>query len=368
MTQRIFHPVGQGAFYTETHNNDIKIVYDCGNWKKSKNSSKVVEQSFTKKDTIKILFISHFDFDHVSLISVLKNRVANIDFVVMPLLHDEEKRFLINFYQILGFDFIDLIQNPNSYFGENTKVIYIQKIEYNADIVSPDNVGIDTLANNSELKSGTPIMINKGIPFWVFIPYNLDYYQRNSDLENKLKKAGFDVNKLKTKTNYTIDEIVKDVSLSKPKGGKIFQQIYDSLNGKINKNSMILYSGPTRKIPGTRRINSIYCIPNLLYKRKISPFPVGCVYTGDGDLNLIKIEDIFKDYWRQIGTVQIPHHGDDSCFDYSFLNKDFLCPFSYGTKNNYGHPSSNVISKIIKYGGIPIPINENAMSTLIQTF
>lgn len=30
MIQRIFHPVGQGAFYSERHiQHDINIVYDC---------------------------------------------------------------------------------------------------------------------------------------------------------------------------------------------------------------------------------------------------------------------------------------------------------------------------------------------------
>ena len=92
MTQRIFHPIGQGAFYTEKHNN-LNIVFDCGYWRKSKKASKLVSQYFKKTDIIKILFISHFDFDHVSLIPTLKKSVANIDVVVMPLLHENEKFF-----------------------------------------------------------------------------------------------------------------------------------------------------------------------------------------------------------------------------------------------------------------------------------
>ena len=33
MIQRFFHPVGQGAFYSERHEyqgSDLNIVYDCG--------------------------------------------------------------------------------------------------------------------------------------------------------------------------------------------------------------------------------------------------------------------------------------------------------------------------------------------------
>ena len=59
---RIFHPIGQGAFYAELHSG-FNIVYDCGNWKKTTLSGNVVGQSFTADDVIDILFISHFDWD-----------------------------------------------------------------------------------------------------------------------------------------------------------------------------------------------------------------------------------------------------------------------------------------------------------------
>ena len=45
MIQRTFHPVGQGAFYSERHEN-YNIVYDCGSVNVSK-GKKVVSQSFS---------------------------------------------------------------------------------------------------------------------------------------------------------------------------------------------------------------------------------------------------------------------------------------------------------------------------------
>ena len=74
MIQRIFHPIGQGAFYTEKHP-DFNIVYDCGIIQYSKHTQladEVVKNSFNPKSEIDILFISHFDFDHISKIKVLK--------------------------------------------------------------------------------------------------------------------------------------------------------------------------------------------------------------------------------------------------------------------------------------------------------
>ena len=44
---------------------------------------------------IDILFISHFDYDHVSLIEHLKKSVKKIRFVVMPLLYDDERYYYV---------------------------------------------------------------------------------------------------------------------------------------------------------------------------------------------------------------------------------------------------------------------------------
>jgi len=97
MIKRIFHPIGQGAFYSEQDEN-FNIVYDCGTeWKNrgKKSIDKMIKQSFSKDDEIDILFISHFDYDHVSKIKVLRDHVKTIKKVVMPLLFESEKNLLL---------------------------------------------------------------------------------------------------------------------------------------------------------------------------------------------------------------------------------------------------------------------------------
>ncbi|EAR6372894.1 hypothetical protein EU684_18855, partial [Salmonella enterica] len=60
MISRIFYPIGQGAFYAERHDT-FNVVYDCGNWKQTNLSKKVVSQSFAANESVKMLFISHLD-------------------------------------------------------------------------------------------------------------------------------------------------------------------------------------------------------------------------------------------------------------------------------------------------------------------
>jgi len=89
-------------------------------------------------------------------------------------------------------------------------------------------------------------MTLKDLSNWVFIPYNYYYDQNHNDLINELRKEGFSPDKLKEGSEYTIDKIIKDIAKSKAKGGKILKDIYNKLEGKINNNSMFLYSGPLK--------------------------------------------------------------------------------------------------------------------------
>ena len=89
---RIFHPVGQGAFYTERHelkSETINVVYDCGSATLSKKGlRKYINSVYKKGEQIDILFISHFHADHINGIKYLMQR-CDIKRVVIPLLDTE---------------------------------------------------------------------------------------------------------------------------------------------------------------------------------------------------------------------------------------------------------------------------------------
>ncbi|MDD4972050.1 MAG: hypothetical protein PHT07_21700 [Paludibacter sp.] len=128
MIQRIFHPIGQGAFYSERHDG-FNIVYDCGELYRSKRSERLVDNSFNLGESIDILFISHFDADHVNRISYL--RKFNIKKVIMPALHNDEKVFLNHFYQSIGRnEIIPIFENPKSFFGDDTDIIEVNDNKY----------------------------------------------------------------------------------------------------------------------------------------------------------------------------------------------------------------------------------------------
>ena len=370
MIERIFHPIGQGAFYSERHKN-FNIVYDCGNWKNTKLADKVVKQAFVKNEVVDILFISHFDYDHVNKIKTL-NEHTKIKKVIMPLLHNKEKTLLINFYRALNFPILTLIENPQEFFGQETQIITIEASENSEnpinDSIEPINLDNSTTTN---IQSGSILRKNFKSYEWLFIPYNYQYSSRNNELEVLLIASGFDVEKLKTNSKYTINKAISN--------RKKLKEIYTKVNGNINQNSMLLYSGinclhrdceqeafhldyPFRYFRCHDEFHHI-----RWHRMRKERHRVSCIYTGDTNLNVVKIKSIFRNFWKSVGTIQIPHHGDIKSFDKFVLDdRYYWCPISVGETNTYGHPSCTVISEVTSQDSCPILVTENLSSGFIE--
>lgn len=189
MIERIFYPVGQGAFYVEKHGKR-NIVYDCGSdtFKAKEYDEKkkqIIADAFSKEEEIDILFISHFHEDHVNMIPFLKDRV-HIKRVVMPLLDPKEEAFLSFIYGDGDKDnyLVELIRNPEGFFGKGTLITHVDSYKEGDDVDIPfEEVPTEML------KSGTPIPFSNGCGFdWIFVPYNFKHEERCELFKEKLKK------------------------------------------------------------------------------------------------------------------------------------------------------------------------------------
>lgn len=367
MIERIFHPIGQGAFYSERHMScNINIVYDCGTTNPSLPAKqKVVSNSFSEDDVIDILFISHFDKDHISLIDTLKKAVKKIERVVLPLLHDEQKIFLSNIYKALGQSRLaKLVSDPNEFFGRETQIIGVRPSSDTEFGEIPSLNVLEINETRTEIQSGTPLSIN-GFNDWVYIPFNYQYKTRSNEFQKKLHNEGIDVGKLKTDPDYLLYGIT-DVEKKKIIGVYNGRGDYKGkgVSGNINENSMFLYSGPSSKKDLHKHswISGHYRADLFIYDVDIDSHShrVACLYTGDGDLNKVDIRKIYRRYWDLIGTIQIPHHGSGKSFKAApFDEGGFLCPMSVGNKNSYGHPSPIVISELFLKRNFPILVTED---------
>jgi beta-lactamase superfamily II metal-dependent hydrolase len=344
---RTFYPVGQGAFYSERHE-DINIVYDCGSKSAKIRVDKKVENAFSN-EVIDILFISHYDDDHVNKIDLLL-KTNTIKIVVLPLLQEFERILLYNLYVTLGLvQIARLLNNPNDLFSENTKVIYISPNEASNENNNENSITLKELELEDEiiLDSYIKIKINE---FWEYIPYNHSFNTRNEEFLTLLELNKIDLDELKADINYGL------------KNKKIIREIYKQVSGNINENSLILYSGPTENtrsyIDNPHESHDFFW--NYLDK-------AACIFTGDTNFNVVDIKSAFLAKWNLVGTVQIPHHGSKKDFNEDFLqDHPVICPISFGNDNTFGHPHIRAIESITKNKSIPKLITENAETLYIQ--
>lgn len=351
--ERVFYPIGQGAFYAERHP-CMNIVYDCGELWDSKKSTQLVKNSFQKNATIDILFISHFDFDHVSKLNVLK-KAYKIKNVILPLVSGEQLRILDSYFQIQGYsDSQLLLKNPVSFFESSTNIIQIESGD--DEPIGDDFIqGIESLQNRKVIKSGTGLSVFD----WLFIPYNFNNSKLLSDIKDIFISDGIEYDRYISDIDYCIDN------------KKRIKNSFEKLDGGINLNSLILYSGPSKNdhnyrlyshFQGFIPFNIIPFLCECLYTDKC-----GCIYTGDTNLNVVAIENIFKYYWQNVGTIQVPHHGDNYSFDMNLLEiGSYILPISYSEKNNFGHPSANLISNLYSHKSLPLYINDEYKSLYVQ--
>jgi beta-lactamase superfamily II metal-dependent hydrolase len=351
---RTFLPVGQGGFVTERFTG-FNMVYDCGSLNSTSILENQVKNAFYPGEEVDILFISHFDADHINGIDILKS-TYKIKSVVIPLLTKKEIDLQIFINEaVYGFSNNRIVSNTEAYFGSETRIIRVSKAE-EGDSIQEGSSDLENI--NNKIKSGTKISINK----WYFIPFNFKFSERSPELLRLLKIRKINpANKNSILNN--IDEI---------------KNAYYGVQGKLNSNSMVLLSG---SLENNKYVYQTCPMCDLNYPR-IERYhnhdrglnSDGCLYFGDFNLRITKgfkdFELVFKKTFKSIGTIQIPHHGSKHNFDKRilFFNSPdyhlFSCIIQAGTNNQFGHPSSIVIQDIISQQSYLSVVTEE-MATLV---
>ena len=368
---RTFHPIGQGAFYSERFYEEgkpqakINIVYDCGtSWGSITKAKNVVSQAFDKNDTIDYLFISHLDYDHVSLVTTLIDSVKRVKNIVLPLVDEEEIIIGIGLNKIANHpdtvEFLSLILDF-IHGGNNSN------LETEVTFVGGD--GDRVVGRVSSMASGREIsFVNKvGVREWVFIPRNISAESRRLELVKGLEKvlvdfgikeSGEDFLKRLLNEEYVVS-VLKDAKFR-----KAIKSAYEKVSGGVNVNSLLLYSGPAEE-------------SDSFVMRKVLPdmrgwkigYRAGCLYTGDSDCDIPEWQkSLYPNVWDRIDTIQLPHHGSLKSFDIenNGIDRRFFFPVSCGCANTYGHPSGKVLSYLISCDCWPQIVTEMTNTMYVQ--
>lgn len=385
--KREFHPVGQGAFYSETFTNasdkeeTFRMVFDCGNDLKH-NDNKVSVDDYVKKELkgeIDLLFISHFHKDHIRYLVKYKGhyKVKN---VVIPTINDHEISLLLLGFKLEKSDinynsYIQLVKEPGDFF-KRAKII---RIGSNEDDI-PENV-LKTSNKSYKLTYEKECfsLSYHGKPIWQYIPYN--FINSNNDAYKKFSDHFEEIGL----TEKEPIEYVKDICNNEI--GRIsfedLTSIYKEIYSDLNKLCIGVLSLPTKSVYNFLCLHHDYyhychhyhhhCCHHGCYHYQ---YFFSCLYTGDMPFeseHISKIKKIIsgnkfsKDV--SIDTVQIPHHGsggkyfDESFFELNFKNA-VMC---FGSKNKYDHPSKDLlITLALKEKNIKIITEDNKTKLLYE--
>lgn len=375
--RRTFYPVGQGAFYVEEFKlydgSKFTIVYDCGSTTlKIRGIGKEIERVFPKGHQIDILFISHFHADHINGINKLKKH-CKIKRVVLPLIEDEDEIIILkilNYIEGDGDTYNLLIENPEDFFNkheregeEDTAIIQIAPIDYKGE--NRDNRGKNILRSGEALPD---VKVNK--LNWLFIPFCSKQNERIELFKKELKEKNLsreEINKMFS--NGVNKRNIRDLK-------DIYKRIFS--NEELNETSMALYSGPENvRFNMTIHLYSQFDFrfhfrPTYPYFFEEYEFQSGCLYTGDINLNkdnlVAYIRNKLSEELECIGTLQVPHHGSRHNFEESILTVgNISCAiFSFGIRNNYGHPAYSVFYDVKENGITPCLVTEELKTIVVQ--
>lgn len=353
--ERTFHPVGHGAFYTERFYGDgnehpsFTAVYDCGSFSYGQLKG-IIDITFKKGDKINLLFISHFHFDHISMVQHLKSR-CDIDYIIVPVLNLGTLVESLIHYTIAGAhpshtnDILTVLDDI--YYNKDNRIIRINEAE--GGIINAIKVGDiqDEINGNAERTLSNVVFHFMN---WRYIPFvHID--KKAETLLREVRKdphfSGIDRDNIDI--NALFDTIKKiDVEVLKD----IYARVYKN---EHNSYSMPVYSGLDCKSQCFKKCHKqgefvTFCHTN-------------CLYMGDYDAkdntSYPLLKNYFKDYWDRIGLIQVPHHGSEHNSDSKLYVPNKLCIISSGRNDRYDHPDQATIDAIMSAGSIHMIVTED---------
>ena len=287
--KRFICPVGQGCFSIESIGS-YTVVYDCGSITAYPMIESYIDRLSFETDKVDLLFISHFDKDHVNSIRYLLNRVKVIR-AITPIV-PKDLRFVYGIYNKAYTSIMSLLT------------------ENNVEVYDFDNNEDDMIK-----------VAYQNIWEWVAksMMRNVDFMSFRDFL---VSIAHIDTNRLED-ADYLENE--------KEKINNAFKVVF-GIRGPNEKGLVVL----------SQRCKNVYTEDSWIYqggychswfrKTLVNCNISSCLYVGDANLkkraNTLDVQKCLKKYGNDesLLLIQIPHHGSNRNCDHRF-EKDF--PASY---------------------------------------
>lgn len=398
---RTFHPIGHGAFYTERFMQGGKYkfsaVFDCGCFEARKKGmsyarytdriNRAVDSVFSPWEKVDLLFISHFHADHINGIKYLTS-LCDVKHIIVPQLTPNIviEAYVFNYIQTTteqgdnaANSSVNLwIRDLYSHRGNDNTEGFPRVIEVMPATEIPKeqerregqeerNEMPSTTYSDLDTKGGI-LSPREAIDYcpaekpdellWRYIPFNppcsnTEQLLNVSPFKEAVVNGNIDFEKL--------DSILKTTDIKDIK--KAYQKAY----GNHNSYSMVVFSGIGAPQWWSIEDCCLIC-GRIRYHRSPCFCMYNCLYCGDFEANADypkannncdKLRRFFRKYWREIGLLQVPHHGSEHNMNISLYEPEKVCIISAGETDKYGHPDEPVLEAIRQMNSIPIIVTEN---------
>ena len=355
MVSRCFAHVGQALFAVERYC-EHTIVFDCGGEDQDM-VKRAIYDVFRDDEIIDILFISHYDRDHINGIQfLLKNHTVR--HIVLPMIEEPTKAIMAHGMLDAGDnDGAHFVLNPvqlvsnfvqrnrlDGYDSDYPKVHYVQPWteETNRGLRDVGEEGYPRVSDIDEIgeyiAAGVALTINRKTRWceqvcqkpnpkcpcrWIYLPFNRQV-MTSDQVQAFWRELGMP-------ENSKCDDVLPGWEDVRKQIKSAWSTATGLRKSDINDYSMTLYSG---------------CRFPLHFN--------ACLFTGDYNARsyMTELRTAYKILWDNIRVIQIPHHGSQNNF-----HKDLIIHHGVHVISNRNQPKNNrqvndtaVINKILSRG------------------
>ena len=413
LVERTFWPVGHGGFFSERifskeQHRYVTVVYDCGTLRhktrcydriddflhprhlhnsiRHLHKSMLYAQQLNNRclhcapffdellyewhgfshaiNCIDILFITHFDKDHINCIAQLVSQVY-VKNIVIPYYDNYDLLYLRTIkgspLSSIDNDILSSLNLPSS-----TRVYRILPENGLDDVVQDDNqdypskIIIGDGSNwGTTIRSKTKLCLRE-TPDWFWAVFNYDRPHNTPRIRKEIQELLIDEGKDPADLTYLIDNL--NVKRIREK----INAIYGDSSAK-NNGSLVIFSG----CADTSQI--LIHLSNPLSKKLLHISFIGaCGFSYMGDYNcksatrLNAYLDFISPYKNQLSGIQIPHHGSSNNFSSEIL-RGTQWGIAAVPNESAKHPHATVWAQMNLHG-FAFLIDEDKESLLMQHF
>lgn len=405
--------VGNGFFHSgvvSTSASTVSYVYDCGALGHATNQQALrreVSEYGSRNREVDFMFISHFDFDHVSGVPLLTQE-ATIGRFIIPLVTEPERLFMFAGNLADGsFDetatgstfYEDLIVDPRAALegltNNNVAPAVVQIVEPAQVVPQNDGVPLPELLAPRKLQdavssavltlSFSPTRIaaidaasaNRPNVVWEWVPYVATRARGAIPaFLDSLVRSGV----IRTASDLTVPRLLaRLVRKRKKELVSAYDDAIQTVGNSFTRNltSLMVYSGPA---PGSQH-RAYRSRPSAVERAEIGawdPRP-GWLALGDADLrSASRVDEVnaaFRNHKPLVGTFAPSHHGSRRDWRASLMegfdaNAEHQPTYVFGASGAYRsrhdgtvlHPDGQVLLDINEAGGIAITVGLSAPS------